>query len=373
MSVGLVPEAHGGIRADELLALGIDPASVLDFSTNVSPIGPPAGVARAIREADVASYPDQRCTKLVQRLSDVLDVPAAQILCGNGSSELIHLLARVFVRRGQRPIALAPTFGEYANAVALGGGEIYDWRSRAERGFRPVLKNKPDVLRRVTPPLVFVCNPNNPTGVYLDRRDVTTLSNSLTAGPMVLDEAYINFIDDPWRSLDLVGDGRVIVLRSMTKDYGLAGLRLGYLVAHPDVVEEVRRVQPPWSVSSVAQAAGVAALDDADHLRRVRDAVRAGKRTLLNGLRALDLPVVEGAANFVLVQVGNAGALRARLLRHGVQVRDCASFGLPEHIRIGVRSPADCARLCAALQAALGEGPLPRHPSVATPPESKED
>lgn len=369
MSGAAAPDAHGGIRPEELIAADIDPATVLDFSTNVSPIGPSPGVARAVAAADLAAYPDPRCTALVRRLSETIDVPPAQLLCGNGSSELIHLLARVFVKRGQRPIALSPTFGEYARAVELAGGEIYDWRSRAERGFRPVLKNKPDVLRRVTPPLVFVCNPNNPTGVYLDRRDVTMLSNSLSAGPMVLDEAYVNFLDDPWRSLDLVQDGRVIVLRSMTKDYGLAGLRLGYLVAHPDVVEAVRRLQPPWSVSSAAQAAGIAALDDPAHLVRTRAAVREGKHVLIDGLRALGLTVHAGTVNFLLVDAGDGGALRARLLRRGMQVRDCASFGLPAYIRIGVRVREDCERLLEALREALAEGPLTPAPSPAATEE----
>ena len=346
--IGRVAEAHGGVSIDELRARGIDPATLLDVSTNVSPIGAPPGVAQALAALDPAAYPDPGCAALTRRLSETLDVPAERILCGNGSTELIHLLARVFVHRGQRPIALAPTFGEYYTATELAGGSVYEWRSRPERGFRPVLKNKPDVLRRVSPPLVWLCNPNNPTGVYFDRREVETLAGSLTGGPLVLDEAYINFLDDPWRSLDLVAGRRVIVLRSMTKDYGLAGLRLGYVVAHRDVIAALRRLQPPWSVSAAAQVAGIAALDDPNHLPRMRAAVREGKSALLDGLRSLGLEIHAGAVNFVLVRVGDGGALRERMLRRGVQVRDCASFGLPEAMR----------RVTDVLREALAEGPL---------------
>jgi threonine-phosphate decarboxylase len=353
-----VAEEHGGLSLDELRMLDVDPATVLDVSTNVSPIGAPPGVARALSSLEPAAYPDPRCATLTARLSEHLNVPADRILCGNGSTELIHLLARLFVRRGQRPVAIAPTFGEYYTASELAGGAVYEWRSRPERGFRPVLKNKPDVLRRVTPPLVWLCNPNNPTGVYFEQREVETLARSLTGGPLVLDEAYINFLDDPWRSLDLVGGRRVIVLRSMTKDYGLAGLRLGYVVAHRDVIASLQRLQPSWSVSAAAQAAGVAALDDTDHLPRMRAAVQEGKSVLLEGLESLHLDIHAGAVNFVLVRVGDAGALRERMLRRGVQVRDCASFGLPAYVRIGVRLPAEMVRVVDALRESLAEGPL---------------
>ncbi|HEY7295471.1 MAG TPA: aminotransferase class I/II-fold pyridoxal phosphate-dependent enzyme, partial [Dehalococcoidia bacterium] len=208
---------------------------------------------------------------------------------------------------------------------------------------------------RVSPPLVFVCNPNNPTGVYLSKDEVRTLAAALTGGPLLLDEAYVAFLDEPWNGLDLIESGRVIVVRSMTKDYGLAGLRLGYLVAHPDVVAAVRRLQPAWSVNAAAQAAGRAALADDGYLPRMREVVRAGKDALLAGLHELGLEAHGGAANFVLVRVGHASGLRLHLLRRGFAVRDCTSFGLPEYIRIGVRYAEECRRLLAALPEALAE------------------
>ncbi len=351
----MTAQTHGGLRPAELATLGVAVADLLDFSVNVSPLGPPAGVRAAIEAIDLSAYPDPDCTALVADLAARLDVPADRILVGNGSTELIHLVTRVFVRRGQRPVALAPTFGEYALATELAGGTLYPWQASAQRGFRWNLKNKPDVLRRVSPPLVFVCNPNNPTGVYLSKDEVRSLAAALTGGPLLLDEAYVAFLDEPWISLDLIESGRVIVVRSLTKDFGLAGLRLGYLVAHSDVVTAVRRLQPAWSVNAAAQAAGRAALADEAYLPRMRAAVREGKAVLLEGLSDLRLEFHAGAANFVLVRVGDGAGLRLALLRRGFAVRDCASFGLPEYIRIGVRRTHDCRRLLSTLPEALAE------------------
>lgn len=347
--------AHGGVRPAELAAAGLHATDVVDFSVNVSPLGLPAGVCEAVAALDLSVYPDPDCTLLTRALAEALGVPPDRILAGNGSAELIHLVVRLFVHRGQRPVALAPTFGEFAAAVELVGGNVYPWQAQPQRGFRWNLKNKPDVLRRVAPPLVYLCNPNNPTGVYLGREEVRVLAGALTAGPLLLDEAYINFVAAPWRSLDLVESGRVVIVRSLTKDFALAGLRLGYLVAHPDVVRSVRRLQPAWSVSAAAQAAGTAALRDHDYLRRMRALVDEAKTILVDGLRRLALPLQEGDANFVLVEVGDAAAVRAALLRRGLVVRDCTSFGLPSWIRIGVRRPEECRRLVEALARALAE------------------
>jgi L-threonine-O-3-phosphate decarboxylase len=359
-------EVHGGVRPAELAAAGLRPEDVVDFSVNVSPLGLPAGVHEALAGIDLTAYPDPDCTLLTQALAKTLDVPPDRILAGNGSTELIHLVTRLFVHRGQRPVALAPTFSEFPAAVALAGGNIYPWQAQPQRGFRWNLKNKPDVLRRVAPPLVYLCNPNNPTGVYLGRDEVRGLAAALTAGPLLLDEAYVNFVDEPWRSLDLVESGRVVVVRSMTKDYALAGLRLGYLVAHPDVVQAVRRLQPAWSVSAAAQAAGAAALADQEYLSRMRTLVREAKQVLVDGLRRLGLHLQEGSANFVMVELGDAGAVRAQLLQSGLLVRSCASFGLPSWIRIGVRRPEECRRLVRALEVVLGEQPATANGKVAS-------
>lgn len=345
-----IDRRHGGIQAADLAAVGAHSDEVLDFSINVSPLGPPPGVREALAGLDLSRYPDPNSSALCLALAECLGIASEQILIGNGSSQLIHLVVRLFVHSGQRPVVFAPTFSEFGRAVELAGGHPYTWIARPERQFRWTLKNKPGVLDRARPPLVWLCNPNNPTGVYLGREQVQLITSSLTGGPLLLDEAYINFVERPWPALDLVESGRVILLRSMTKDYALAGLRLGYLVARPDLIEAAAALQPEWSVSSAAQVAGVAALRAEGYLERMRGAVTEAKGYLVGSLQARGFEVTDGAANFILVRTGDAAAARAKLLTQGIVVRDCASFGLPEYLRIGVRRLADCQRLVRAFE-----------------------
>lgn len=348
-------QMHGGLREDELLALGMSPDEVIDFSASVNPLGPSPRVRAALDALDLSRYPDPTAFTLRRALAERHGVSPDEVLVGNGASELIHLVVRVFVRRGQRPVAFTPTFAEFERAVQLAGASVFPWKANPERGFRWTLRNKADVLRRVTPPLVYLCNPNNPTGVYLAQAEVAALANGLTGGPLLLDEAYVNFVEAAWDAVPLIAGGRVILLRSMTKDYGLAGLRLGYIVAHRHAVAAVAQLQPEWSVSAAAQAAGLAALADEEHLRRSVALVREAKAALLEGLVRLDLPVQAGAANFLLIRTGDATAVRLDLLRRGIAVRDCRSFGLPDYIRVGVRTPPENARLLEALAAVLAE------------------
>lgn len=346
-------QAHGGIRLDEARALGLDPGEMLDFSASVNPFGPSPRVREAMARVDLSRYPDPQSLALTEALAARHGVSPDRVLVGNGASELIHLIVRAFVRGGQRPVALAPTFSEFERACAIVHASVFPWHANPERGFRWTLRNKADVLRRVTPPLVYLCNPNNPTGVYLSEVEVSGIAEGLTGGPLLLDEAYVDFVEDAWDVIPLTTHGRVLALRSMTKQYGLAGVRLGYLVAHPDAIEAVRRLQPAWSVSALAHAAGLAALADDAYLAETMAAVRAAKQRLLDALRGLGLEVQAGAANFVMIKVGDASSLRIELLSRGIAVRDCTSFGLPQYIRVGVRTVAENARLVEALAACV--------------------
>ena len=198
----------------------------------------------------------------------------------------------------------------------------------------------------------------NPLGVspLVSEADVEAIATALGDGALlVLDEAYAPFVDRRWDATRLLrAAGNVALVRSMTKDHALTGLRLGYLLASRPVVERVGRFQHSWSVNAAAQAAGIAALADPGHVERGRAAARAGREYLRHQLACLELPCTASAANFLLVRVGDAAAIRMRLLReHRVCVRDCASFGLPEHVRIGVRRMENCRRLAGALQEVL--------------------
>ncbi|MBI4202283.1 MAG: histidinol-phosphate aminotransferase family protein [Chloroflexi bacterium] len=348
---------HGGLDLTELRALGLDPQSVLDFSASINPLGTPAGVRAAIASADVAPYPDRRCLALREALARRLCVGMDCILPGNGSTELIHLLASAFLIPGNTAFLFTPTFGEYEAACRLAGATIHEHRASEGESFRWDLASACEELQERRPRLAFLCNPNNPTGVYLSYAEVEAIASAIPGGGLlVLDEAYVPLTAGAWDAVPLLALGNVVLLRSMTKDYALAGVRLGYMVAPPDVAARVQERQVAWSVSSLAQAAGVTALQEEAHVEQGRCVIAGAKAYLMAALASIGVSVAPSPANFLLVKVGKAGGVRLALLRRGVCVRDCASFGLPEHIRIGVRPLEDCRRLVAALEEVLRYG-----------------
>ncbi len=345
---------HGGLDEAELRALGLRPDQVLDFSANINPLGPSERVKQAAAEAVLSAYPDRHSLRLREALAARLCVGTDNLLTGNGSTELIHLLARAFLRPGDGCLLFTPTFGEYEAAAALTGADIHVARAEEAQGFRWSIDAAVETITRTHPHLLFLCNPNNPTGIYLSRDEVQSLLNATgEESLLVLDDAYVPFTERPWDSLSLLSSGRVAVLRSMTKDHALAGVRLGYLVAEPQVVSAVQRLQPSWSVNAVAQAAGLAALYDDAHVSTARDVISEAKTYIYGELNTLGIPFMESSANFVLARVGNASHVRSSLLQQGIAVRDCTSFGLPEHIRIAIRRPEECVTLLSALREVL--------------------
>lgn len=346
--------------------MGLRREEVLDFSASVSPIDPPEGVRDALQQADLAAYPDAQCLELREAIAGELSrsrpgtLAVGRVLVGNGSTEIIHLLARAYLsppRSGtaNRVFLLTPTYGEYAGAGELAGAEISGLDGRDRPGFRWDLELAARRIRRERPSLVFLCNPNNPTGVFLEKGEVQLLADSTSSSGslLVLDEAYLSFVGDAWDSLVLLENEGVVLVRSMTKDYGLTALRLGYSLAQENVIEKLASLQPEWSVNGLAQAAGLAALSDASYLSRARWAVSEAKECLAVGLGELGLFVPPSDANFLLVRVGDGASWRVKLMRRGLLVRDCASFGLPEYIRVGIRSLPECRRLIEAMAGLL--------------------
>lgn len=338
---------HGGIRPAELRSRGVDPGSVLDFSSNTNPLGPPFDPAELLA-ASVERYPDPSAEELRRALARAHGVALEEVFAGNGAAELIRLLAIAYLSPGDRALVLEPTFGEYALSCRLMGATVVACRAPAERGFAPDLGEVLVLIRRHRPRLVFVCQPNNPTGYYLDRSEVSAILEA-TPGLVVLDEAYVNFVEGAWPSASLLPTGNLVILRSMTKDYALAGLRLGYVLAPPQVVRALARVAPPWNVNALAQRAGVLALSSEGYLEKSRRLVREALGVLREGLEALGLRPLPSRANFFLVEVGDGRLFREALLRRRILVRDCASFGLPSYVRIAARPVEECRRLLAAV------------------------
>ncbi len=348
---GIAPAVHGALQDAELAAWGLRREDVIDFSVNTNPLGPPPGALDALRGLDPSRYPDPECRELRVALARLHGVEPEWILPGNGSSELIYLAAQAFLASGVCAVVQGPTYGEYARAARGVGAQVVECRASEASSFSPDIGRLVETIQRQRAVLLFLCNPNNPTGVLLDRATLDAILAACPATLLVLDEAYLSLAAGATPSAaSLVGDSRPLVLRSLTKDMALAGLRLGYAVGHPDLLAPLRALQPPWSVNAAAQAAGLAALRDPAWLEAARAEIERGRRVLDEGLRQLGWRVYPSAANFLLVSVAPAQAseVRRALLEHGCCVRDCSSFGLPQHIRIGVRTEAECWRLVEA-------------------------
>ncbi|MBI4187642.1 MAG: histidinol-phosphate aminotransferase family protein [Chloroflexi bacterium] len=349
---------HGGLDYAELRAMGLSPDDVVDFSVCSNPFPPPSGVKKALSTIAIERYPDSESTELRQCLSAKLGVTEDNILVGSGATEIIRLIALAYFGLGDTVLILEPTFGEYRVACQIAGATVLSHRGKEEDNFAPGIEETVSLIKRHRPRGIFICNPNSPAGQYLTRREVEMLVEASKDGLVILDEAYIAFVEESWSSADLISRDNVIIVRSMTKDYALAGLRLGYALAHEEIIDALRRVCPPWNVNVVAQQAGIIALGDAEYLERCQRDIRQAGRFLKAELCRIGLTPVPSSTNFSLVKVTDAGTFRAALLRRGILVRDCASFGLPQYVRIATRTMPECQRLIAAIQTSKREGDI---------------
>ncbi len=198
--------------------------------------------------------------------------------------------------------------------------------------------------------MIFLCNPNNPTGTFLSRAQVARLLGGCPGALLVLDESFISFVADAWAARDLLEAGNLVVLRSLTKDYALTGLRIGYALAAPDVIAALLKVQPPWSVNGLAQAAALAALQDSTHLRIIRwPSLAHAKAGFVEQLAQLGFAPLPSRVHYFLLPVRSAKQHAQHLLERRILVRDCSSFGLPTFLRIAAQMPEANQRLVAAL------------------------
>ncbi len=350
--------SHGGPDWAELKAMGLTPEGVLDFSVSSNPFAPPPGVKKILNSVAINRYPDSEATELRQCLSEKLGVAPNNILAGSGTVELIRLTALTYFGQGDSVLILEPTFGEYEIACQIVGAEVLKHRGIAENNFAPRIEETASLIRQHRPRGVFICNPNNPTGNYLSRQEIETILDSSEDSLLILDEAFIAFVDEGWSSVDLIHRDNVIIVRSMTKDYGLAGLRLGYAIAHREIIDSLHRVRPPWNVNVMAQKAGVAVLEDIDYLKQCKPKIKPAKQFLIGELQRIGFILVPSKTNFFLVRVGNARVFRTALLKRGILVRDCTSFGLPEYVRIATRTVSECQKLITTIEALKREGEL---------------
>ena len=303
---------------------------------------------------ELNQYPDGACYELKEALSKHLGVASSQLIVGNGSDEVIKLLAEAFLCPGDEVILGRYTFSEYEFATRLMGGKLVvvdpkDWREDLSAMAEAVTERTR---------LVFVGNPNNPLGTVVAKREVDALLAKLPQDAiLVLDEAYYEYVTDPDypESIDYVKEGKnVIALRTFSKAYGLAGLRVGYGIAKDEIISALNRVREPFNVNLLAQVAAKAALEDQEHIEKSKQINEEGKAYLYAEFERLGLEYIPTEANFIMVKVGRPSReVFSELLRRGVIIRTGDIFGLDDFIRVSIGLPEENRRFISALSEVL--------------------
>jgi len=329
----------------------------IKLASNENPLGPSPRAVEALRGAlaGIHRYPDGGGFYLKQKLAAKLGVGAEQIALGNGSNEILELVARTFLRPGEDAVMSEQAFVVYASVVQAAAGIP---RAVPLREFTHDLDAIAAAIRKSTR-LVFLGNPNNPTGTIYRRGTFEKLLARLSKDVVVVaDDAYAEYVTDPDypRTLDYLKPDRLLVtLRTFSKIYGLAGLRIGYGVGPAELVAALERIRQPFNVNVLAQVAALAALDDDDHVERSRHANREGMLFLEREFTRRGLAYVPSQANFVLVRVGAGAEICERLLRRAVIVRPMGGYGFPEHVRVTVGTAEENRRFVDALEGALSQ------------------
>lgn len=352
--------SHGGNVFAVARALGIPPEEILDFSASINPLGPAPGVREAVaRSFDrLVHYPDSDCTELRQALAARHGLTLANICVANGSTELIYLVPRLVA--GKRALVVAPPFSEYARALVRDGWQVDYFPLESAAGFTLPFARLAETLRDGYH-LLVLGNPGNPTGRLYPPAEVMELYRLCREAGcfLLLDEAFMDFCEEGSAKCFAVERDGILVLRSLTKFFALPGLRLGYAIGSPPLIARLAELREPWSVNTLAQAAGLASLAAADYAGATLRLVAVERPHLVAGVAAIPgLRPFPSAANFLLVEIccgQSAADLAGELLAMRLLIRSCGNFaGLGERFfRVAVRSRQENDRLLAALAAAV--------------------
>ncbi|HTP25161.1 MAG TPA: histidinol-phosphate transaminase [Anaeromyxobacteraceae bacterium] len=339
---------HGGALAGELAAAGIDPREVLDFSVNVNPYGPCPAVVAAIRAAPVHLYPDPKATLVREAIATRSGTPVEGVVFGSGAADLLWTLARVLLANGGRALVVEPAFSEFRAAAVAAGANIWAWRANPEHGLAVDLQAVGHMAACASVDAVYLCAPTTPAGVAVPLAGVAVLASHLPDSLVIVDESFLS-LSDQSAEAGLALPRNVARLRSLTKEHAIPGLRAGYLLAPPALARAMEANRPPWSTSSLAQAAALAALDAEGFVATSRQRLREDREATAGHLSALGHPPIPSVAPYLVFRTEDAAGLRRRLLAHRILVRDCDSFGLVGFLRIAARPLAERERLAAAL------------------------
>ena len=356
-------DCHGGNIYKKARELGISQDRIMDFSANISPLGIPGEIRQAVIDAidGMINYPDPECTGLREAIAENDRVKKEWITCGNGGADLLFRLA--FGMKPRKVLLPVPAFVEYEEALRTAGAGIT--YHRMDRDLIP----KEDLISEITEDydMLVLCNPNNPTGLLLDREYLLkVLDQAKKAGVyLMLDECFLeicrgeeNYTLKPY----LEEYDNLIILKSFTKLYALPGIRLGYLLSsNPEVIEAVNRAGQSWSVSSLAQEAGICALSLKDYKERVIDTVEQELAYMKKEMAGLPIRLYDGRANYLFFRAPGREDLDRKLEKRGFMIRNCSNYVNlgRDYWRVAVKDHASNRKLIRALKDILGEVPSP--------------
>jgi histidinol-phosphate aminotransferase len=352
----IAPYQPGKPTSELAREMGIDEKSIVKLASNENPrgIGPRTRAAIEAALGDLARYPDGNGFELKDALSRRYGVGMDSIVLGNGSNDVLELVAMAFLGAGSSAVYSQHSFAVYPLAT----------QARGARGISVPAKDYGHDLGAMARAVaadtrvVFIANPNNPTGTFAPYDDIAAFLKSVPGCVVVLDEAYNEYLPPDLR-VDTVKwlkrHPNLVITRTFSKAYGLAGLRVGYAMAHPSIADLMNRVRQPFNVNSIALTAAAAALDDMEFVARSYAENRSGMKRIEEGARALGLEYIPSFGNFIAIRVGKAGEVFKRLLKRGVIVRPVAGYELPEHLRVSIGTPEENERFLTALAASLRE------------------
>ena len=350
-----VPIYQGGRPIEEVAReMGLPAADIIKLASNENPLGPSPAALAAMQKviAGLHLYPDGNAFYLKQKLGEKLGLKPENLILGNGSSEIIEFAGHALLGPGVDAVMSQYSFIIYQMVARLFGAN-------------PVVvpaKNYghdlPAMLAAITPQtkVVFVANPNNPTGTVASREEIVSFVKAVPERVLVvMDEAYIEFTEEPVDLLPLVREGRpnLLLMRTFSKIFGLAGLRIGYGVASPELITGLEHTRQPFNINSIAQAGALAALEDTEHMRKTRANNAEGMRQMNQGLRELGVEYIPSVGNFILARVGDGKRVFDEMQKLGVIVRPMGGYDLPEWVRISIGTAKENARCLAALKKVL--------------------
>jgi histidinol-phosphate/aromatic aminotransferase/cobyric acid decarboxylase-like protein len=341
---------HGGLQDAELEVHGLRPDDVLDFSSSTNPYGPAPAMLRALADAAIGRYPDPSGRRARAALAALDGVAVDELVLGNGAADLLWSLARQWLGPGRKLLMVEPTFCELRLAARACGADVVEWRSREADDFAIDLDAVERLARAARPDVIYLCSPNTPTGSALPVARIAAFARRLPEVHIVLDQSFSS-LSEVHAEAALRLPAHVVCVRSLTKDHGIPGVRVGYAIATAELCAAVEATRPAWTTSAFAQAAALTSCDCQAFVAESREQLLDDRRALAADLAGLGFHTVPSRTTFLLARAPDVAGLRQRLLaRHHILVRDCASFGLPGFMRLGAKPPPARRRLIDALR-----------------------